>query len=110
MTDVNKLATECYKIACEHGWYPEGKERNFGELLALIHSEVSEALESWRNNEPEVSFSSDGKPEGWMFEIADVIIRSFDLLSSRNADVEYLLTTKMKYNTTRTFRHGNKRA
>ena len=40
---INEFAAEVHKNAVDHGWW-EG-ERTFPEIVALIHSEVSEALE-----------------------------------------------------------------
>jgi NTP pyrophosphatase (non-canonical NTP hydrolase) len=45
------------------------------EQIALIHSEISEALESWRNNEPTSWTDEHGKPQGIASEYADVVIR-----------------------------------
>lgn len=50
---LNGLAHEIHAIAVGKGWWPEDpKSRNFAEVLALIHSEVSEVLEDWRDGKP----------------------------------------------------------
>lgn len=46
---LNELGAATHENAKAKGWWPEGEERNLGEILALIHSEVSEALEAWRD-------------------------------------------------------------
>src|SRR6266403_4870495 len=62
---------EAYKCSKDHGFHEEPK--NFGEIIALMHSELSEALESLRHDDP----PSDHIPEftGAEEEFADCVIR-----------------------------------
>ncbi|UOW92979.1 MazG-like nucleotide pyrophosphohydrolase [Mycobacterium phage Leopard] len=63
---ANEFAEVVSKCAHEHGWW-EGGERNMGEMIALMHSELSEGLEAWRDGEPMLWYDygqNNGKPCG----------------------------------------------
>ena len=110
------LVSEAHGTAIEHGWYPDDDEVNIPEKLALIHSEVSEALEDYRDSTdtPEilqdVCVSHSGVPYGFAIELADVIIRVADLCGKLGIDLGAAVACKMDYNKSRPFRHGGKRA
>lgn len=60
------------------------------EKIALIHSELSEALEDYRIGNMKTVCRADGKPEGFPPELADVVIRVYDLLGAMGEDVRNL--------------------
>ena len=108
--DLNELARECHAIALSKGWYDT--ERTVPELLMLCVSELAEALESYRRNEPRKAIwtNAQGRLEGFPAELADAIIRILDMCGFYGIDIQTAFDTKMAYNRTRSFRHGNKRA
>ena len=106
MIDLNEFATEVHKNAVEHGWWED--DRGFGEVIALCHSELSEALEEYRNGKPFV-YDQDGKPEGIAVELADCIIRILDYCGMHDIDIEAILMDKHEYNKSRPYKHGGKR-
>jgi NTP pyrophosphatase (non-canonical NTP hydrolase) len=118
---ITELIKEAHENAVEHGWW-EG-ERNVGMLIALMHSELSEALEEYRSDaDPKAIYYSGGgyiapqptecakKPEGIPIELADVCIRIFDFCGAYDIDLEKAIEIKMAYNKTRPYRHGGKKA
>lgn len=102
---INNIVKKIHKNAVAHGWWDE--ERTFGEIVALCHSELSEALEEYRNGMPEIYYE-DGKPEGTAVELIDCVIRIFDYLGKTEVDVEQILLEKHNYNKKRPYRHGGK--
>lgn len=110
---MNKFAQAVHQNAVEHGWWDEA--RSFGEIISLCHSELSEALEEFRNGMPmaycenpacEIKPEDKGprvcgrvcgfrcgtaKPEGIAVELADCIIRVLDYMGKERFDVDALL-------------------
>lgn len=122
---LNKLACAIYERNVEKGFYE--KEKNIGEMLCLIHSEVSEALEADRNR----SYATLTEPQrnvlmGWNGsddfvkdykdkvkgtfeeEMADIVIRLLDMCAFKGIDIEFHVKAKMRYNMLREKYHGKK--
>jgi len=105
------LQQQAHSIAVEHGWGKE--ERNFGELMMLVVTEVAEAMEEWRNGRDpgEVYYKANSnKLEGVPSELADILIRVADLAEYYGINLTTVVREKMQYNNTRPYRHGGKRA
>ena len=92
-------------------WQTDGsegmvRERSFGECIALLHSELSEALEAWRHHNPE----SEKLPGFTQIEeeLADVAIRLMDTALHFAPRTAEAVIAKHEFNVTRSFRHGGK--
>jgi len=109
MLSINELCARSHSLAVEKGWYDQ--TRTLPELIALMHSELSEALEEYRKGyDPSEVRIVDGKPEGVPIELADACIRIFDACAAMGIDLEAAIETKHAYNRSRPYRHGGKRA
>jgi NTP pyrophosphatase (non-canonical NTP hydrolase) len=127
MINIKDFVKEVGENAIAHGWW-DGEERSFGELIALCHSELSEALEEYREGTPLKKLNRDAfstyysgggyvssqpseiskKPEGIPSELADVIIRIFDMCHHYGIDIESMLLEKHEFNKSRPYKHGGK--
>ena len=113
--DIRVLASLANRTARDKGWWDE--ERSFGDCCALIHSEVSEALEAFRELEDvdkirEMQYEPSPigpKPVGVASELADVLIRVFDACEHFGIPLDDAVLEKLSYNRSRPWRHGGKR-
>lgn len=97
-----KVQEQAHKNAVSKGFWDV--ERNSGESIALIHSELSELLEGLRKgNPPSEKIPGFSQAEE---EAADVIIRLFDLAGGSKWRLAEAIVAKMAYNASRPYKHG----
>lgn len=117
--EIKKLIEESHNTAKEKGFWDT--ERNVGEMLMLVVSELGEALEAhrhdkfadWKDIEKTTPGFEDKAFEAkikdtFEDEIADVFIRLGDLCGGLGIDIEKHIEAKMAYNKTREKLHGKK--
>ena len=92
------LKLYCHGIAKECGWWDKTTERDVPRLLMLCVSELAEAMEGHRKN-----LMDDHLPDRKMLEVelADTVIRIFDMAGGLNLDVPGAIADKLRYNTQR---------
>jgi NTP pyrophosphatase (non-canonical NTP hydrolase) len=129
---IAAVAAEAHEISAKHGWWRNADGTAHGidkipEKLALVHSEISEALEEYRSgidvrriyythrwdagsDRPVYADDTDPKikPDGFGVELADAIIRIADLATYYGIDLERAIRLKLAHNRTRPMRHGGK--
>lgn len=111
---LKEMADEVTEWAVSKGWEPD-PNRTFGDECALIHSEVSEALEAYRSWKFDDATDSGvegstilSKPEGVASEFADILVRLLHYSNTHGIDLEAEYERKMAYNHQRSWRHGNR--
>ena len=90
---INELVYLCYTRAKEAGWHDTPRE--IGTMLALVHSEVSEALEGFRKDLMDDHLITRKMAE---VELADAVIRICDLAGKEGFDLGGAIAEKLEYN------------
>jgi len=112
-----EMTAEVRQINVDKGWRSaDGGPGNntFGDYIALLHSELSEALEAYRDwRLADATGGPDGprensKPEGVGSEMADVLIRLLDTCDVFGIDLQAEYERKVAYNRHRPFQHGGR--
>ena len=103
---MQSLQRLCHQLAKEKGFWDE-KQRNKGELLMLVVSELGEALEALRKGNRQ-KLGEEWRKDTFEDELADAIIRLLDLVESENVDMNWQIFNKLDYNKTREHKHGKK--
>lgn len=122
MKTLKEMQDEVRVVNALNGWHDDA--RTFGDGMALLHSEVSEAFEAYRQWGLEDATSehpalteidsvhvvvTPPKPEGVGSEFADILIRLLDEADRQDIDLDAEYARKIAYNRTRGHRHGGKR-
>ena len=114
---LQAIVEQAHKTSVAHGWWSSDEDTIPAKLL-LIHSEVSEAVEAyckplegtWNGKPLSLTQPYLGyHPEGFVVELADIIIRVADIAGYLGLDLTEAMLAKLEYNKTRPARHGGKR-
>lgn len=101
-TPIKSWQRAIHAYAIDHGFWEHGESPYIPEKLCLIHSEISEALEAYRNHIPVGE-------KGWIGEeLADATIRIFDLAEKLGLNLETIMKKKHAVNINREYKHGGK--
>ncbi len=95
--NLTELATENHQNNINKGWYDTNP--TIPELLCMIHSEVSEVTDAYRNNRDDEIGE----------ELADIILRTLDLATYLKIDIHNKVLRKLEFNKSRAYHHGGKR-
>lgn len=126
--NIKEISQEIHENNIKKGFWEDKDTKNVGEVLMLCVTELSEALEAHRNgkfsniekfhkerqstpfHEKAATIQSfqDNIKDTFEDEIADTVIRLFDLCEGFGIDLETHIRLKTDYNKTRPFKHGKK--
>lgn len=99
---INQLKDLCYNESLKNGWHTDSSgnllDKNKGEMISLIHSEISEALEGERKGLMDTHLPHRPMPE---VEMADAIIRIMDYCGRWGYDIGGAIIEKLVYNAER---------
>ena len=97
-----RVQAESHQIAEDQGFWKANLD--LGCKIALIHSELSEALEALRSGNP----ADHHLPQhsSCATELADTVIRIMDLAGHLNYDLGRVIVEKVAYNRNRPPKHG----
>lgn len=124
--EIKKIAQEIHQNNVEKGFWEDKQTKNVGEVLMLCVSELSEALEAHRKNKfanlvqfnqdrqstpfhensATIQAFKDNVKDTFEDEIADTVIRLFDLCEGFGIDLETHIRLKLEYNKTRPYKHS----
>lgn len=115
---LNELSKNIYEGNKARGFWD--KERNIGETLMLVVTELAEALEAHRagklstyadkmayvESDDTAQAFKDYIKDSFEDEIADAVIRLLDMCGGFGIDIDFHVTSKLMYNSSRPYKHG----